>query len=103
ASARARAIARKAGSNSSGTCASTICSSTPSVRAASWTILTEGTYALNPKPFSWIDHLIRPGQQRGRDREAERPSGLQVDDELEFGWPLDREVAGFGTPEDLID
>ena len=43
ASARACVIARKAGSNCSGPRAPTTCSSTPSVRAASVTILTAGS------------------------------------------------------------
>src|SRR5215475_16189172 len=33
-----------------------------------------------------IDHLIRPRQQRGRDREAEGLGGLEVDDESRIWW-----------------
>ena len=33
--------------------------------------------------------LIRPRQQRRRNRQADRLGGLEVDDELEFGRPLD--------------
>jgi len=32
-----------------------------------------------------LDHLVGSGQQRFRDGEAERPSGLEVDDEIELG------------------
>src|SRR6266851_30705 len=38
--------------------------------------------ALTKPPFSWIDHLIRPLQERRRDREAEGLGGLEVDDQL---------------------
>ena len=31
-----------------------------------------------------LDHLIRPLQERGRDREAERLGGLEVDHQLEL-------------------
>jgi len=45
------------------------------------------------RPFSWIDHLIRPQQQRRRDRQAERLGGLEVDDEFEFRWLLYRKIS----------
>src|SRR5262245_51442455 len=50
-----------------------------------------------------FDHLIRPRQQRRRDREAEGLGGLDVDDELELGGLLDWEIGGSRAPEDLID
>src|SRR6266581_9605208 len=49
------------------------------------------------RPFLWIvptlhiallDDLIRPPQQRRRDRQAERLGGLEVDDQLEGGGLL---------------
>jgi hypothetical protein len=46
---------------------------------------------------SWADsfnHLIRPLQDRRRDRQAERLGGLEVDDELELGGLLDRKLGG---------
>src|SRR5260370_1239112 len=58
---------------------------------------------LTPPPFSWIDHLIRPLQQRRRDRQAEGLRGLEVDDQLELRGLLDREVGGLGAPENLVD
>ena len=36
-----------------------------------------------------LDHVIRPQQQRRRDREAERLGGLEVDDEFELGGLFD--------------
>ncbi len=52
---------------------------------------------------SSLDHLVRPRQQRRRDRQAEGLRGLEVDDQLELGGLLDREVAGLGAPEDPVD
>src|SRR5215467_7890883 len=51
---------------------------------------------------SSLDHLIRPCQQRGRDRETESFGGLEVDDELELGGLLDRQVGRLGTFQDLV-
>jgi hypothetical protein len=45
-----------------------------------WTVTASGrrpSSALLPQPFSWIDHLICPQQQRRRDREAERHRFVQ--------------------------
>src|SRR5438876_3241671 len=48
-----------------------------------------------------LDHLIRPLQERRRDRQAEGLGGLEVDDELELRGLLDGEVARLGAFEDL--
>ena len=45
-----------------------------------------------------FDHLIRPQQQRRRDGEAEGAGGLEVDDQLEFGRLLDRDVVRLCAP-----
>ena len=42
-----------------------------------------------------LDHLIRPLQQRRRDRQAERFGGLEVDHQLELGGLLTGTSAGF--------
>src|SRR5215475_676223 len=49
-----------------------------------------------------LDDFIRPLQQRRRDREPQRLRGLEVDQQLELRWLLDREVGGLGTLEDLV-
>src|SRR5215813_11761230 len=49
-----------------------------------------------------LDHLDGAGEDCGRDGEAERLRGLQVDHELEPGRLLDREVGGLGALEDLV-
>jgi hypothetical protein len=41
-----------------------------------------------------LNHLIRPQQQRGRDREAEGFRGLDVDDHLELRGLLDGQIRG---------
>src|SRR5262249_29985133 len=39
-----------------------------------------------------LDHLIRQDEERRGDGEAERLGGLEVDDQLEFRRPLDRQI-----------
>src|SRR5512134_3522916 len=41
-----------------------------------------------------FDDLIRPRQQRRRDREAKGLGGLEIDHELELGGLLDRQIGG---------
>jgi hypothetical protein len=50
-----------------------------------------------------LNHLIRPLQERRRDRQTERLGGLEVDEELELGGLLYREVGGPDAFEDLVD
>src|ERR1700681_2883600 len=49
-----------------------------------------------------LDDLIRPLQERRRDRQAEGLGGLEVDDQLELRGLLNGQVAGVGALEDLI-
>ena len=49
-----------------------------------------------------LDHLIGAGEKRGRDGEAERLGGREIDDELEPRWLLDRHLGGRGALEDAI-
>jgi len=46
--------------------------------------------------------VIRPQQQRLRDRQAEILRRLEVDDEIELRWLLDGKVTGLGTREDPV-
>src|SRR5438034_831754 len=52
---------------------------------------------------SSFDDLIRPQQQRRRDRQTERLGGLEVNHELELRGLLDGEVARLRALEDLVD
>ncbi len=49
-----------------------------------------------------LDHLVRPQQERLRDRQAERPGSLHVDRQLERGRLLDREVSRLSPSENLV-
>ena len=50
-----------------------------------------------------LDHLVGAGEQSGRDGEAERLSGEQIDDEIEFGRLLDWDVGRLGPTQNLVD
>ena len=47
-------------------------------------------------PSGGSDHLIRPLQDRSRDRQAEGLRSLEVDHQLERGRLLDGQVSGLG-------
>src|SRR4030095_6410195 len=59
--------------------------------------------ALEGFAASLLDHLIRPRQQRGRDREAERLGCLEVDQQFERRGLLNREISGLCAFENLVD
>src|SRR5215467_5303671 len=50
-----------------------------------------------------LDHLVRPCQERRRDREAKRLRRLEVDHQLELGGLLDGEVCRLRASEDPVD
>ena len=52
---------------------------------------------------SSFDHLVGAQQERFRDRQAERLGGREIDDELEFGRLLDRDIAGLRPAQNLVD
>src|SRR2546425_11680605 len=49
-----------------------------------------------------LDHLVRPQQQRRRDRQAEGFGRLEVDDKFKLRGLLDGEISGLGALEDLV-
>jgi hypothetical protein len=55
----------------------------------------------NSEVVASIDHLIGASNQRRWYFEAERPGGLQINDQLEFGGLIERDVARFGPAQDL--
>ena len=50
-----------------------------------------------------LDHLVGAHQECFRDGQADGLGGLEVDDQLESGWLLHRQVGRFFTLEDAVD
>src|SRR5438128_10007634 len=50
-----------------------------------------------------LDHLIRPQQERLRDREAEGLGGLEVDHQLKSRGLLNGKLRRLRSPQDLVD
>ena len=50
-----------------------------------------------------FDDLVGAGEDRWRDRQAERLGSREVDDQLECRWLLHRQIDGLGALEDLPD
>jgi hypothetical protein len=48
-----------------------------------------------------LDHLVSAKEDRSWHRNADRSRGLEIDDELEFGDLLDRQVGGLGAAQDF--
>src|ERR1700730_9173515 len=61
---------------------------------------TAGSDGLRTSRASF-DDLVRAGQDRWRDRQAERHGGLEVDDQLECRRLLHWQIGGLGALEDL--
>src|SRR5215470_9912151 len=49
-----------------------------------------------------LDDLVGAREDQGRDLQAQSLGGLQIDDELEFGRLINRDVARFGPFEDRV-
>ena len=62
-----------------------------------------GTNWAQIRPGPSLDHLIRPLQERGRDREVEGLRGLEVDHQLELGGLLHGEIARPGALQNTVD
>src|SRR4030095_12956613 len=88
---------------------STPASSSPhwrwSVKKASSSVsrltVSEPNATTSSTPGGSLDHLIRPLEERLRNRQPERLGRLHVDHELELGGLLDGQVGWFGAFEDL--
>src|SRR5215475_3345613 len=55
------------------------------------------------RSLSLLDRLVRLQQDRLGNRDPERPGGFQIDQQLVLDGLLDRQVAGPGALEDLVD
>jgi hypothetical protein len=55
-------------------------------------------YRADSRTGRLLNHVIRPRQHRGRDRQAKGLRGLQVDDQLELPGLFDRKITGLGAP-----
>src|ERR1700730_14316513 len=57
--------------------------------------------------FAWrlpsLNHLVGPRKQHGRNRQAEHLGGRQIDDKIELGRLLDRDVARLHPAQNLVD
>jgi len=49
-----------------------------------------------------LDHLVGAGEERFRDVQAHGLCGLKIDDDLEFGRLLDRDIGWLCPAQDLI-
>src|SRR5262249_35213824 len=49
-----------------------------------------------------FNHLVSPGEEHRGHFEVERLGSFQIDEELEFVGPIDRDVARLGPVEDLV-
>src|SRR5262249_27744699 len=58
---------------------------------------------LRSRCASSLDHLVGDGRESGRDFEAERFGGFEVDHEFILGRLLDRDVAGLCPAQNLVD
>ena len=61
------------------------------------------TIRLSQQHSCSLDHLVGAREQRGRYFEADRFSGLEIDDQLVLGGRLHRQIARLLTLEDAVD
>ena len=52
-------------------------------------------------PARLLDDLVGAGEDRGRDGQAERRGGFEIDDQLEGRRLLDRQIGGLDALENL--
>src|SRR5262245_38340740 len=72
-------------------------------RARCRNCLLWGSFMLNlPLRFTSLDHLVGAQQYRCWNSDANRSGGLEIYDELEFGWLFDWQIGRLGTAENFI-
>src|SRR5437588_6794741 len=82
----------------------------PQVRVAAISRLDTVTWSLHPlhlrapqQTAPLFDHVIGAREDRRGHVEPERLGSGQVDDEIELGWLLDRQVARLRSMQNLVD
>src|SRR4051812_38602497 len=50
-----------------------------------------------------LEELLSLSEDRGRDGQADRPSGRKIDDQLNVGWLLDGQIGRLSPLHDLVD
>src|SRR6516165_7237212 len=55
------------------------------------------------RAVSSFDHLVGAGEQRRGNFKTEQLGGRQIDDEIELGRLLDRNVAGLRSAQNFVD
>src|SRR5262245_35770281 len=60
-----------------------------------------GKFHFEP-PFTSFDHLVGEREQLFWNSDAERSRYRQVDDQIEFGWLLDREIGRLRPAHDFV-
>src|SRR4029077_15153164 len=77
---------------------------TANAAAATITNMARRIETVRKRVISYLlDHIVGDGEQTGRNSEAERPSGLEVDEQLEFRGLLNRQIRGLSSPQYLIN
>src|SRR5829696_4303385 len=54
-------------------------------------------------PAASLDHLVGTGEEGGWDSDAESEGGLEIDDQFELRWLLNRQIARFRPAKDFIN
>src|SRR5262245_50270976 len=49
-----------------------------------------------------FDQPSRPGEHLRWNRHTDLPGGLEINDQLELRWPLNRQIAGLGSLQDSV-
>src|SRR5262249_37183008 len=68
-----------------------------------WVPAYAGTSGLRPHALPSLDDLVGAGNQRWRQREAERLRGFEIDEQLEMRGQFERQVGGARAAQDAGD
>src|SRR6267142_6993762 len=84
--------------------------SSPTSRPIAWTVGDDAScrggldaLATAAPPLELLDHLVGLQQQRFGNRQPEGLRRLEIDDELEPRGLFERQLAGLGAPQNLVD